>query len=152
MKDRAKMTAWVLLVVGTLAVPGLLRLHDGQIQEQQPDGSWRCADQKIREIVQRDGQESIGIDLTDGAVTIDPNDWLAISTRMTIADEFVYDPNTCTVPDSFIRSLCEKGRVCKTMGHIWKHKWTWDRGGFEICQFCGADRYQIWIENQVKSD
>ena len=39
---KKQVIAWVLIAC-VASGAGLLRLHEGQIQEEQPDGTWKCA-------------------------------------------------------------------------------------------------------------
>ena len=145
-----KQIVFVIAIVAVSASAGLLRLHDGQIQEEQEDGTWKCADAKIREIVNRDPDTA---ELSWGTDTI----WMApesedFDIKYAIALD-VYEPNLWEIPDSFIRSLCESGRVCEVMGHQWE-MYEGDVGCIihdgwyfntesptqEKCRLCGAIR------------
>lgn len=152
----------VVLIVAVFAGAGLLRLHEGQIQEQQPDGSWMCANDKVREIVNDD--DCIYQDdwiVTGDANTaefilavysgeLDPNavindvcwegfcigDFPDGRDGKIVIECTHYDPNQWEINDDFIRSLCESGRVCEAMGHSWVSHW--DGSYFEItCNICG---------------
>lgn len=134
MKEKIKLAIAVLIIAAMAATGGLLRLHQGQIQEQQPDGSWKCADTEIREIVNRKPSE-----IFLGSNDFDPTFWTIASTEYSIEEGTIYDPNTWEVPDSFIRSLCESGRICQTMGHQGQWKTVSDVSLKRLCRLCGQE-------------
>jgi len=52
----------------------------------------------------------------------------------------VYEPNLWEIHDSFIKSMCESGRVCEVMGHSWEYQYCLGPHEQEKCRICGAIR------------
>ena len=177
MKTKAIIMA--ILSLATLCGAGLLRLHEGQIQEEQPDGTWQCVDQEIREIVNREPNEIFNSDIT---FNFDDETILTLNfNEDTNRVEAIYDANQldeaaqlfmeyvvgrylgiCVIDDSnevslmsapMIRQLCESGRVCEVMGHQWQVDWhgiLTDGGGEKICGLCGKHKTYQYVETLVE--
>jgi len=127
----------VVLCLSIASVGGLLRLHNGQIQ-QEVDGEWQCADAEIRKIVNSD------------YITVNGNTLFWNNTALEYKGKYIieiehYDPNCWTIPDSFIKSMCESGRVCEVIGHTFNNSndilvWDEDTKRWEENWYCTTCR------------
>ena len=158
-----------VLIASVAACGALLQLRDGQIQAWQKDGSWKCVDQEIRDIVNREpgdfaltgtaALESMALTLGDWMLNyyLDANDMSGVVSFEIAGD--VYDPNKWQISDGFIRALCQSGRVCEVMGHQWSElDWQYkptteivisaERERYQECFLCGKTRVRTvqWKE------
>ena len=144
-----------VLIASVAACGALLQLRDGQIQAWQKDGSWKCVDQEIRDIVNREpGDFALtGTAALESMALTDPNVELLIRPSSGYYFEG-YNPHLMEVSDDFIRELCQSGRVCEVMGHQWQD-YTYmnldyrpDVVADQRCGLCGKTRVQTvqWKE------